>query len=71
MSQQEINNQPNEGLVNPMAPYNGMINEVHVMLVDHDQETIYEMVDLLESHKYKGINMAIFKYIELTFFSPL
>ncbi|OIT36521.1 two-component response regulator arr1 [Nicotiana attenuata] len=53
MSQQEINNQPNEGLVNPMAPYNGMINEVHVMLVDHDQETIYEMVDLLESHKYK------------------
>ncbi|PHU06798.1 hypothetical protein BC332_23287 [Capsicum chinense] len=35
------------------APYYGMIDEVHVVLVDDDKEFVNNMVDLLKSYDYK------------------
>ncbi|MCD7453588.1 hypothetical protein HAX54_021531 [Datura stramonium] len=35
------------------APYYGMLEEIHVMLVDHDKDFVTEMVDLLMTHDYK------------------
>ncbi|KAM3217368.1 hypothetical protein P3L10_026811 [Capsicum annuum] len=37
------------------APYYGMIDEVHVVLVDDDKEFVNNMVDLLKSYDYKVI----------------
>jgi len=37
-----------------VTPFNSMIDEVRVMLVDHDNENVTEMVGLLKSFKYKG-----------------
>ncbi|XP_055808333.1 uncharacterized protein LOC129876881 isoform X1 [Solanum dulcamara] len=34
--------------------YYGMIEELHVVLVDHEQENTTEMVDLLKSYDYEG-----------------
>ncbi|MCD7469241.1 hypothetical protein HAX54_008112 [Datura stramonium] len=39
------------------SPYHGMIEEVHVMLVDDDTKFVTVMVDLLKSYDYKGMSM--------------
>ncbi|XP_060175172.1 two-component response regulator ORR21-like [Lycium barbarum] len=51
---EEKNYQTVEGIDNPMTtPHHDMINEVGVMLVDHDKEFVIQMVDLLKSYAYK------------------
>ena len=44
---EEENSQTIEGTSNPKeAPFYGMIEEVYVMLIDHDREFATEMIDL-------------------------
>ncbi|KAK4366574.1 hypothetical protein RND71_014454 [Anisodus tanguticus] len=54
MSEEEKLQTNTEGIYNPMgAPFYGMIEEVCVMLVDHDEKFVNEMTDLLKSYGYK------------------
>ncbi|KAK4338914.1 hypothetical protein RND71_040376 [Anisodus tanguticus] len=51
-----------EGVDNSMAtPFYGMIEEVRVVLVDHDKDFVTKMIDLLKSYKYKvrTVDMAL------------
>ncbi|XP_060171218.1 two-component response regulator ORR26-like [Lycium barbarum] len=54
MSKEENPRTNTEERYNPMAaPFYGMIEEVRVMLVDHNKEFVNEMVDLLKSYSYE------------------